>query len=80
MTVNPENAVSIAEVGRDFSRVARLADEKGAVVILKDGGPRYILMEYSQAEPEQPAPDEEVFAVSRRLIDQNQRAYEELAK
>lgn len=80
MTVNTENAVSITEAGRDFSRVARLVDEKGAVVISKDEVPRYILMEYSQAEPEQPAPDEEVFAVSRRLIEQNQLAYEELAK
>lgn len=34
----------------------------------------------SQTEPEELAEDEEIFAISRRLIAENHPAYEELAK
>lgn len=80
MTVNTKNLVSITEANQNFSRVARLVDENGAAVILKNNVPRYVLIEFSQAEQEQQADDEDVLAVSRRLIDKNRLAYEELAK
>ena len=68
MTVNTKNLVSITEANQNFSRVARLVDENGAAVILKNNVPRYVLLEFSQAEREQLAEDEDVLAVSRRLI------------
>ena len=80
MTVNTKNLVSITEANQNFSRVARLVDENGAAVILKNNVPRYVLLEFSQAEREQLAEDEDILAVSKRLIAKNRRAYEELAK
>ena len=80
MTVNTKNLVSITEANQNFSRVARLVDENGAAVILKNNVPRYVLLEFSQAEQEQVAEDEDILAVSKRLIAKNRRAYEELAK
>ena len=80
MTVNTKNLVSITEANQNFSRVARLVDETGAAVILKNNVPRYVLLEFSQAEQEQLAEDEDILAVSKRLIAKNRRAYEELAK
>lgn len=80
MTVNTKNLVSITEANQNFSRVARLVDENGAAVILKNNVPRYVLLEFSQAEQEQLAEDEDIMAVSKRLIAKNRRAYEELAK
>ena len=80
MTVNTKNLVSITEANQNFSRVARLVDENGAAVILKNNGPRYVLLEFSQAEQEQLAEDEDILAASKRLIAKNRRAYEELAK
>ena len=80
MTVNTKNLVSITEANQNFSRVARLVDENGAAVILKNNVPRYVLVEFSQAEQEQIAEDEDILAVSKRLIAKNRRAYEELAK
>ena len=35
MMVNTNNLVSLTEANRNFSRVARLVDERGSVVILK---------------------------------------------
>lgn len=80
MTVNTKNLVSITEANQNFSRVARLVDENGAAVILKNNVPRYVLVEFSQAEQEQLAEDEGILAVSKRLIAKNRHAYEELAK
>ena len=80
MMVNTKNLVSITEANQNFSRVARLVDENGAAVILKNNVPRYILVEFSQAEQEQLADDEDILAVSQRLIAKNRHAYEELAK
>lgn len=49
-------------------------------MILKNNVPRYVLVEFSQAEQEQIAEDEDILAVSKRLIAKNRTAYEELAK
>ena len=80
MNVNIENLVSITEAIRDFSRVARMVDEKGSVVILKNNSPRYLLIEFSQAQKEQSASDEDILALSKRIIEKNREAYEVLAK
>ena len=74
MTVNTKNLVSITEANQNFSRVARLVDENGAAVILKNNVPRYVLLEFSQAEQEQLAEDEDILAASKRLIAKNRRA------
>ena len=80
MNINTKNIVSITEANQNFSRVARLVDENGAAVILKNNVPRYLVMEFSSAEQEQLAADEDVMSISRRLIEKNRQAYEVLAK
>ena len=80
MTVNTNNLVSITEANQNFSRVARMVDENGPVVILKNNTPRYLLIEFGRAETEQAASDEDVLSVSKRLIEQNRAAFEVLAK
>ncbi|MCL0184630.1 type II toxin-antitoxin system Phd/YefM family antitoxin, partial [Klebsiella pneumoniae] len=72
--------VSITEANQNFSRVARMVDENGAAVILKNNVPRYVLMEFSQVEDEQQAKDEDILEISKRLIAKNKQAYEVLAK
>jgi hypothetical protein len=80
MNVDTENLVSITEANRNFSRVARMVDEKGSVVILKNNSPRYLLIEFNQAQREQSASNEDILALSKRLIEKNREAYEVLAK
>ena len=80
MMVNTDAMVSISEANQNFSRVARMADEKGSVVIMKNNAPRYLLIEFSQAEAMQTASDEEVLSVSARLLAKNRETYRELAK
>ena len=80
MMINSNALVSITEANQNFSKVARLVDEQGSAVILKYNVPRYLIVEFSQAEQLQAAEDEDVMQISKRLIQQNRVAYEELAK
>ena len=80
MNINTKNLVSITDANQNFSKVARLVDENGSVIILKNNVPRYLVMEFSSAEEEQLADDEDVMSISKRLIEKNRQAYEVLAK
>ena len=80
MIINSNALVSITEANQNFSKVARLVDEQGSAVILKNNVPRYLIVEFSQAEQMQTAESEDVMQISKRLIQQNRAAYEELAK
>ena len=80
MMINSNALVSITEANQNFSKVARLVDEQGSAVILKNNVPRYLVVEFSQVEQMQAAEDEDVMQISKRLIQQNRAAYEELAK
>ena len=80
MNINTKNIVSITEANQNFSKVARLVDERGSAVILKNNTPRYLIIEFSQAEQLQAAEDEDVMNISARLLKQNREAYEVLAK
>ena len=78
--ITSNTMVSITDANQNFSKVARLVDECGSAVILKNNVPRYLIIEFSQAEQMQAAADEDIMQISTRLIQQNQSAYQELAK
>ena len=80
MKINTKNLVSITEANQNFSKVARLVDEQGAAVILKNNNPKYVLIEYSEFENVKIADDEDILSISRRIMNQNKEAYEELSK
>ena len=80
MNINTKSLVSITEANQNFSKVARLVDENGSVVILKNNVPRYLVIEFEQVEKEQTASDEDVMAISKRLIEKNKQAYKALAQ
>lgn len=80
MKIDSKGIVSMSEAIRDFSKVARIVDENGTAVILKNDVPRYLIVAFSQAEKEQFADSEDVMAISKRLIEKNRRTYELLAE
>ncbi|MDD5890068.1 MAG: type II toxin-antitoxin system Phd/YefM family antitoxin [Ruminococcus sp.] len=80
MKVNTNALVSITEANQNFSKVARLVDENGSAVILKNNTPRYLIVEFSQAENVQTANDEDILSISKKLIDKNKEAYKVLAE
>ena len=62
------------------SKVARLVDQYGSAVILKNNSPRYLILEFNQADEQLSAQTDDVLAISENLITRNKAVYEELAK
>ena len=80
MNVNTKTMVSISEANQNFSKVARLVDQYGSAVILKNNSPRYLILEFNQADEQLSAQTDDVLAISEKLITRNKSVYEELAK
>lgn len=80
MKVDTNTMVSISEANQNFSKIARLVDKYGSAVILKNNSPRYLVLDFNQADDILAASDADVAALSEKLIEQNADAYEELAK
>ena len=80
MTIDTNTMVSISEANQNFSKVARLVDERGSAVILKNNVPRYIVIDFSKMDEDVVALDEDVLSLSKKLMEQNREAYEVLAK
>ena len=75
MTVETNTSVSITEANQNFSKVARLVDELGSVVILKNNAPRYLVIDFSKADDSAIARNEDVLEISKRLLEQNKEAF-----
>ena len=80
MMIDTNTIISMTEANQNFSKVARKVDELGSVVIMKNNAPRYLIIDFSKAEADVEAPDEDVLAISQKLIEENREAYEVLAQ
>ena len=80
MNINTDTMVPISVANQNFSKVARLVDQYGSAVIMKNNAPRYIICEFTQADAMQAAADDDILASSQKLMQRNRHVYEELAK
>lgn len=80
MNIDTNTIVPISLANQNFSKVARLVDQYGSAVIMKNNTPRYIIYEFNQADSMQAASDDDVLAASSKLMQRNKHVYEELAK
>ena len=80
MFVDLKNLVSISEANQNFSKVARMVDENGAAVILKNNAPRYVLIDYSKLQEDAEAEDKALEDVATQILQKHKKAFEELAK
>ena len=80
MLVDTRNIISMTEANQNFSKVARMVDHAGSAIIIKNNKPRYLIINFEETEEMQTASNEDLIKISERLIKQNRKAYEELAK
>ena len=80
MKINIDNLVSISEANQNFSKVARLVDEKGTAVILKNNAPRYVLLDYNLFRQNTIADDMDVDVAATHILTEHVKAFDELAK
>jgi antitoxin Phd len=79
MRIDTNTMIPMTEANRNFSKVARMVDEKGSAVIMKNNRPRYLIVNFDTLE-DGTAGDEEVEAISKKLMKQNRTAYDTIKK
>ena len=80
MVIDTSALVAMTEANQNFSRVARLVDEQGAAVILKNNKPRYAVVDFSEYVSFQAYRRSLVEHTAVRMIEENLEAFQELAK
>lgn len=85
MQINLENLVPISEANQNFSKVARMVDNKGTAVILKNNKPKYVLVEYdtlikNEQGGTEVAEQVTVDDVTNSVLSRHLDAFKELAK
>ncbi len=80
MNVDTNTLVSISEVDQNFSKIAKLVDQYGSAVVLKDNAPKYLIIEFNQVDEVKMAMDEDVMKISNKVMARNKAIYEELSK
>ncbi|SHO44325.1 type II toxin-antitoxin system Phd/YefM family antitoxin [Anaerocolumna xylanovorans] len=80
MKVDLNNLISITEANQNFSKVARMVDENGAAVILKNNAPRYVIIDYTRLQEETIADNLTVEEAATKYLTKYAKAFEELAK
>ena len=80
MMIDSTTMVSISDANQNFSRVARLVDERGSAVIMKNNMPRYLVVDIRQLEKMTSADGADAARIAAQLMQQNQEAYEGPAK
>lgn len=80
MKVDLNNLISITEANQNFSKVARMVDENGAVVILKNNAPRYVIIDCCKLQEDKIADNVMVEEAATKYLNKYAEAFEELVK
>lgn len=78
MTIDTNTFISISEANQNFSKVARLVDQQGTAVILKNNIPRYLMIDFEKAEEDSLQAGENITEITKRLLSQNRKAIDGL--
>ena len=80
MTIDTNAVVSMTEANRNFSKVKRLAEQKGQAVIFKNNRPKYMLIDLDASPIVEMTDDEKIDFIAARILKRFRPAFEELAK
>ena len=80
MTIDTKTIVSVTEATQNFSRVTRIAEKNGQVVIFKNNKPKYMLVDLDISPMIDMTDDEKIDVVAARILKKYKPAFMELAK
>ena len=80
MNIDKNSIVTAAEVEQNFSRVARLAEKQGRVVVFKNNRPKLLIIDLDTEPQIEMSEDEKLEFVAKRILREHRAAFEELAK
>ena len=80
MQLDTNMIVTATEANQNFSRVARMAEKKGRVVIFKNNRPKLLVVDLDTEPQIEMTEDEKLEFVAARILREHKAAFEELAK
>ncbi len=80
MNINTNKIASISEANQNFSKISRLVDKHGEVVIFKNNKPKYKVIDIENDTAIFMTDDEKIDFVANRVLNEYRSAFEELAK
>ena len=80
MIIDTNQIVTVTEANQNFSRVTRIADKTGQVIIFKNSRPQYLLVNIDESPVIDLTDDEKIDIVAARILKKYHAAFEELAK
>ena len=80
MNMDSQKVVSFPASDATLSEIARVVDLYDLAVVALGSKPRYLVVELDETDRMPDVPDEELLAISRKLMKRNQTIYRELAK
>ena len=80
MKINTNDIVTATEANQNFSRVAKMAEKRGHVVIFKNNRPKLLVIDLDKEPQIEMSEDEKIEFVAARILKKHRAAFEELAK
>ncbi len=80
MKINTNDIVTATEANQNFSKVARMAEKKGKVIIFKNNRPKLLVIDLDTEPQIDMTEDEKLEFVAARILREHRAAFEELAK
>ena len=80
MMIDTSAIVTATEANQNFSRVAKIAEQKGRVVVFKNNRPKLLVIDLDTEPQIDMTEDEKIDFVSARILKEHKAAFEELAK
>ena len=80
MLIDSDRILSITEANQNFSKVAKMADQYGDVVIFKNNKPKYVLYDIESIPQVSLSEQELIESIGRRILREHLNAFKELAK
>ncbi|AQS59481.1 type II toxin-antitoxin system Phd/YefM family antitoxin [Desulforamulus ferrireducens] len=79
MNINTDCIVSISDANQNFSRIARLVDEKKKVIVMKNNKPRYLIIDFEDYEAQR-AEEMKLDKIADNILEKNLNAFKRLAE
>ena len=80
MTINTNAIVTATEANQNFSRVAKMAEAKGHIVVFKNNRPKLLVIDLDTEPQIDMTEEEKIDFVAARILREHRAAFEELSK
>ena len=78
MNIDTGSIVTLTEANRDFSKIVKLAEKKGHVVVFKNNRPKLLVIDLDTEPQIEMTEDEKIDFVAARILREHKAAFEAL--